>query len=38
MSRDWTFYIEDILESCSKILRYTKEVSFEQFKQDDNNL
>ena len=35
MSRDWTFYLDDILESCRKILRYTKEVSFEQFKQDD---
>ena len=35
MSRDWTFYLEDILESCNKILLYTKEVSFEQFKRDD---
>jgi len=35
MSRDWTFYLEDILESCNKIVRYTNGVSFEQFTRDD---
>ena len=35
MSRDWTFYLDDILESCSKILRYTDGMSLEQFKQDE---
>jgi len=35
MSRDWTFYVEDILESCNKILRYTDGISLEQFKEDE---
>ena len=35
MSRDWTFFLEDIQESCAKVLHYTMGMSFEQFKQDD---
>jgi len=35
MSRDWTFYLDDILESCDKILRYTAGVSFDLFIKDE---
>jgi uncharacterized protein with HEPN domain len=35
MSRDWTFFLEDIQESCSRVLRYTTGMTFEQFKKDD---
>ena len=26
MSRDWTFFLEDIQESCSRVLRYTQDM------------
>jgi uncharacterized protein with HEPN domain len=35
MSRDWTFFLEDIQESCSRVLRYTMGMTFDQFKKDD---
>ena len=35
MSRDWTFFLEDIQESCSRVLRYTQSMTFEQFRADD---
>ena len=35
MSRDWTFFLEDIQESCSRELRYTQGMTFEQFRADD---
>lgn len=35
MSRDWTFFLEDIQESCTRVLRYTAGMTFEQFKEDD---
>ena len=35
MSRDWTFFLEDIQESCSRVLRYTQGMTFEQFSADD---
>jgi len=35
MSRDYRLYLEDILESCRKILRYIQGLNFEQFVQDD---
>jgi uncharacterized protein with HEPN domain len=35
MSRDWTFFLEDIQESCSRVLRYTQGMAFEQFRADD---
>ena len=35
MSRDWTFFLEDIQKSCSRVLRYTQGMTFEQFKADD---
>lgn len=35
MSRDWTLYLDDILESCDKILRYSAGMSLEQFKTDE---
>jgi uncharacterized protein with HEPN domain len=35
MSRDWTFFLEDIQESCSRVVRYTQDMTFEQFRADD---
>jgi uncharacterized protein with HEPN domain len=35
MSRDWTVFLEDIQESCARVLRYTQSVTFEQFRADD---
>jgi uncharacterized protein with HEPN domain len=35
MSRDYLFYLEDILESCGKIERYTAQLSFDQFVEDE---
>ena len=35
MLRDWTFFLEDIQESCSRVLRYTQGMTFEQFMADD---
>lgn len=31
MSRDWSYYVEDIAECCAKIQRYTKGMDFEMF-------
>lgn len=31
MSRNWIFYLEDILESAQKIRRYSDGLTFEQF-------
>ena len=35
MLRDYRLHLEDILESCRKILRYIQGLNFEQFVQDD---
>ena len=35
MSRDYRLFLEDILESCTRIERYTHEMSFDQFVKDD---
>jgi uncharacterized protein with HEPN domain len=35
MSRDYTFYLEDILNSCEKTLRYTNKMTLEQFCLDE---
>lgn len=32
--RDWTLYIQDILEAITKIHRYTEGMDFETFRQD----
>ena len=34
MSRDWGLYIEDIRDTCRKIVLYTEGMSFEQFTAD----
>lgn len=31
MSRDWTFYLEDIVECGSRVVTYTEGMSFEDF-------
>ncbi len=32
--RDWRIYIKDISKSCEKILKYTENLKFEQFKTE----
>ena len=35
MSRDESLYLGDIKESCEKILRYTKGMTYKEFAHDD---
>ncbi len=35
MSRDWTFYLEDILNAARKILRYTEGIDFDEFNRNE---
>lgn len=35
MSRDVRLFLEDIVESCDKILRYTDGSTFEEFRADE---
>jgi uncharacterized protein with HEPN domain len=35
VSRDWTFFLEDILEAANKVLRYTNGMSLEAFRSDE---
>src|SRR3990172_8594003 len=35
MSRDWTFYLEDILESARKTARYTQGMTLDEFRDND---
>ena len=35
MQRDYKAFLEDILDAISKIERYTKDLSFDDFKEDD---
>jgi uncharacterized protein with HEPN domain len=35
VSRNWIFYLEDILESAQKIRRYSDGLTFEQFQLQD---
>jgi uncharacterized protein with HEPN domain len=32
--REYAFYLEDMLKSCQKIIRFTKGLTFAQFKKD----
>lgn len=34
MSRDWTFFLEDILEAANKVLQYTNDMTLEAFQGD----
>jgi uncharacterized protein with HEPN domain len=34
MPRDYRLYMDDILESCRKILRFTEGMSFQEFERD----
>ena len=38
MPRDFTVFLEDILEACGKIGRYTSDLSLEQFRQDEKTI
>lgn len=35
MSRDWTFFLEDILVAANKTLRYTNGMTLEAFRNDE---
>ncbi len=35
MSRDYSLYLEDILESCQRISRYTHGMSLEMFRNNE---
>lgn len=35
MSRDYNFYLEDILSSCEKTIRYINKMTLEQFLLDE---
>jgi len=35
MSRNIQLYLQDILTSCAKVLRYTQDMSFEEFVADE---
>ena len=35
MSRDWTFYVEDILDSAHRIQRYTQGMTLEAFRVNE---
>lgn len=35
MSREFSFYLEDILECCRRIIHYTADLSFDQFVEDN---
>ncbi|MBL8090865.1 MAG: DUF86 domain-containing protein [Anaerolineales bacterium] len=35
MSRDESLYLEDIIECCEKVLRFTKGMTFKQFVHDE---
>lgn len=34
MSRDWTFFLDDILDSADKVLRYTRGMTFDEFRDN----
>lgn len=35
MSRDISLYLEDIIECCEKVLRFTKDMTFKDFVHDE---
>lgn len=35
MSRDWTFYLEDILECSGKVLSYMQRMTLDEFRNND---
>jgi len=35
MSRDYRLYLDDMRESCEKVLRYTRDLAFDQFVHDE---
>jgi uncharacterized protein with HEPN domain len=35
MSRDWTFFLDDILDAAEKVLRYTQGMTFEEFRDNE---
>ncbi|MEX0762937.1 MAG: DUF86 domain-containing protein [Dehalococcoidia bacterium] len=37
MSRDWRIYLEDILNACRKVRRYTAGMTLDEFQQDEKS-
>ena len=35
MSRDWRLYLDDMLEACRKVERYTDGLTFAAFRDDE---
>ena len=35
MSRDWRLYIQDVVESCNKVMQFTEGMSQKEFEQDE---
>ena len=35
MSREWKFYLEDMIESCRKIIRFTEGLTQDAFVRDE---
>jgi uncharacterized protein with HEPN domain len=35
VSRNWPFYLEDVLDSARKIRRYTEGLTYDQFRSQD---
>jgi uncharacterized protein with HEPN domain len=35
MSRDYLLFLEDMQEACKKLLRYTEDLTFEEFARDE---
>ncbi len=38
MKRDYRLYLDDMLEAIDKIEKYTRDLSFGQFRQDDKTI
>ena len=38
MSRDHRLFLDDIEESCEKILRYTQDLTFDRFKNEEKTI
>jgi len=38
MSRDYRLFLDDIEESCEKILRYTQDLTFDRFKSEEKTI
>lgn len=35
MSREWHFFLEDMIESCQKVMSYTEGMAYDEFTNND---